>query len=171
MLPSTDELKERYSSWSNERLLLVIHNKEAYTSQAVEVARAELGLRNVSAEEVDVFLQEQEEQANAVKILSCVPLRFWEKTMFFFVWFAPLFFGGAFRLNYREDGLSLKVKQSHIFALAGFISLIVDGIVTVYFNLGAVSSASVLIFFFVVFCGAERKIIYELRDVNTHGRL
>ncbi|MEX1241839.1 MAG: hypothetical protein WEB30_19105 [Cyclobacteriaceae bacterium] len=163
MLPSVDELKARYSSWSNDRLLSVIHNKEEYTAEAVEVARAELGQRNVSADEVDVFLQEQEELEHLAKILSCIPLRFWEKALFFFVWFAPWFLGGAFRLNYSEDGLLLKVKQSHVFAIGGFIALIADGIITVYLNLGAAASAAVLIFFFVVFCGVERKVAYELR--------
>lgn len=163
MQPSVDELKQRYSSWSNDRLLSVLHNKKEYTSQAVEVARAELGQRNVSAEEVDVFLQEQEEQEHLKKNLSCVPLRSWEKALFFFLWFAPWFLVGALRSNYSEDGLLLKVRQSHTFAIAGFISLILDGIVSVYFNLGAVASATLLIFFFVVSCGVERRVTYELR--------
>ena len=163
MLPSVDELKERYSSWSNDRLLSVIHNKAEYTAQAVEVARAELAQRNVSAEELDVFLQEQEDLENAAKILSCVPLRFWEKALFFFAWFAPWFLGGALRLNYVEDGLLLKAKQSHVFAIAGFISLIVVSIVTVYFNLGPGASISVLVFLFLTFCIGERKVTYELR--------
>ena len=163
MLPSVDELKERYSSWSNDRLLSVIHNKAEYTAQAVEVARAELAQRNVSAEEVDVFLQEQEDLENVAKILSCVPLRFWEKALFFFAWFAPWFLGGALRLNYSEDGLFLKAKQSHTFAIAGFISLIVDSIATVYFNLIPEESMAVLAFLFVAFCVGERKVTYELK--------
>jgi hypothetical protein len=163
MLPSVDELKERYSSWSNDRLLSVIHNKGEYTTHAVEVARAELGQRNVSAAEVDVFLQDREEQENAAKILSCIPLNFWEKALFFFFWFAPWFLGRAFRLTYSESGLLLKVKQSHAFAIAGFVSLIVDGIITVYFNFGAGVSGGLMVLFFALFCGAERTVVYELR--------
>ena len=162
MLPSVNELKERYSSWSNDRLLSVIHNKKEYTSQAVEVARAELGQRNVSAEEVDVFLQEQEEQEQLAKILFCVPLRFWEKALFFFLWPVPWFLGGALRLNYSEYGLLLKGKQSHAFAIAGFIALITDGIVTIYFNLAVAASAAVLVFLFMLFCGVERRVTYEI---------
>jgi len=163
MLPSENELKERYSSWSNDRLLSVLHNKEQYTSQAVEVARAELGQRNVTAEEVDVFLEEQEEQQLAERMLSCIPLKFWEKALFFFVWFAPWFLGGALRLNYSEDGLRLKVKQSHVFSIAGFISVILDGIVSVYFNFGTTAVIGLLALFFVTFLLAEKKITYDLR--------
>ena len=83
--------------------------------------------------------------------------------LFFFVWFAPWFFGGALRLNYSEDGQLLKAKQSHVFAIAGFISLIVDSIVTVYFNLGPMVSMVVLAFLFAVCCVGERKVTYEVK--------
>ena len=96
MIPTADELKERYASWSNHRLLLVIHHKSQYTMEAVEIARAELGRREITTAEVDHFLSEQEARALAVRSLSRIPLSFWEKSLFFFVWFSP----GAFRLSY-----------------------------------------------------------------------
>lgn len=162
MLPSVDELKERYSSWSNGRLLSVLLNKEEYTREAVEVARAELGQRNVTTEEVDLFLREQEEQELMSRMLSCVPLKFWEKALFFFFWFTPWFLARAFHMNYSEDGYALKAKQGQVFSVAGFISLLAVAAVTIYFNFSNTVSALLLVCVFLVFCRVERKIEYVI---------
>ena len=45
MLPSANELKERYASYSNKRLLSIVHNKHQYTTEALEIAKAELAGR------------------------------------------------------------------------------------------------------------------------------
>ena len=163
MLPSPEELRERYASWPNGRLLQLLHEKEAYTEQAVEVARAELGQRNLTVEDVDIFLEQLEERRKAEETRSRIPLTFWEKTMFFFICFAPLFTGRPFRLNYSEDGLLLKAKQSHVFALAGFIALLLDGIITVWFHLALLSGMLLLVAFFLLFTLAERKHTYILQ--------
>ena len=163
MIPTVDELKERYSSYTNDRLLSVLHNKDQYTSEAVEVARAELGQRNITVEEVDGFLRQQEERQMMGKIMSCIPLKFWEKALFFFAWFSPWFIGGAIRMNYSEDGMILKLRQSQVFAIAGFISMLLDGVVTVYLNLGTASAVGVLILLFLVFIPLEKKFAYDLR--------
>ena len=162
MLPTETELQERYASYSNNRLLAIVHNKEEYTTQALEVAKAELAARSITTADVDVFLDEIEEQKVNAKILSSVPLQFWEKALFFFIWFAPLFFGGAFRMNYNEDGLILKLKQSRLFAIAGFVSLILNAAVSLMFNLSSVTSLLTLVFFFATFAWLEKKIVYEI---------
>lgn len=151
MIPTADELKERYASWSNHRLLLVIHHKSQYTAEAVEIARAELGRREITAAEVDHFLSEQEARALAVGSLSRIPLSFWEKSLFFFVWFSS----GAFRPSYNLKGLVLKEKQSHVFSVAGFICLLVDAVVTVHLKLAIAQSALLLLCLFVMFMCLE----------------
>jgi hypothetical protein len=162
MLPTETELRERYSSYSNKRLLSIVHNQNEYTPQALEAAKAELAGRNITSDDVDGFLDELEERKVTAKILSCIPLRSWEKALFFFVWFAPLFFGGAFRMNYSEDGLILKLKQSRVFAVAGFVSLILNTAISMTFKLNGVAPILLLAAFFVVFVWLEKKVVYEL---------
>ena len=157
MLPSETELKERYASYSNNRLLSIVHYRNEYTPLAVEIAKAELASRNLSIQELDVFFDELEARQVAAKTLGAVPLNLWEKMLFFFLWFTPWFLGGALRMNYDEDGLALKVTQSRTFALAGFTSLILDGIISVYFNLGSMMSIGILLVFFIVFQWLEKR--------------
>ena len=157
MLPSENELKERYASYSNHRLLSILQNKAQYTIQAVEIAKAELAGRNLSTKEVDMFFDEQEAQQLVTKTYSQISLSIWEKALFFFIWFAPLFLGGPLRMDYSEDSVALKNQQSKVFALAGFISLILDGFITVYFHLGIVFTLAILPFFFLLFQWLEKK--------------
>ena len=157
MLPSENELKERYASYSNHRLLSIVQNKAQYTTQAVEVAKAELAGRNLSTREVDMFFDEQEAQQVVTNTYSQITLSLWEKALFFFVWFAPWFPGGGLRMNYTEGRLALKNQQSKVFALAGFISLILDGFISVYFDLGTIFTMAILPFFFLIFQWLERK--------------
>ena len=165
MLPSVDELKERYSSWSNGRLLGVLHNKEEYTAEAIEVARAELGQRNITTDDVDVFLEEMEQRRMAVNIRSSTPLTFGEKARYFFFWFVPLFLGRSFRIHYRKDGFLMKDKQSHSFAIAGFAFLLLVGIVTVYFQLRMIASGGIFIMLFLLFVRIERRFTYDLSPI------
>jgi hypothetical protein len=80
----------------------------------------------------------------------------WEKALFFFIWFAPWFLRGAFQLNYNEDGLTLKNQQSKVFALAGFISLLLDGFITVYFDMHNVFSLAIMPLLFLIFQWTEK---------------
>ena len=157
MMPTETELRERYGSYSNQRLLFIVHQKKQYTQEAVEIARAELAERNISAEDLDAFYDEQEARSIAEQALAAVPLNKYEKTLFFFLWFMPWFLGRALRLNYEEDGLMLKERQSRIYALAGFVSLLVDGIVSVYFALNNWFSIALLLIFYGVFYWLEKK--------------
>lgn len=157
MLPSENELKERYAAYSNHRLLSIVQNKAQYTTQAVQIAKAELAGRNLSTQEVDMFFDEQEAQQVVTNTYSQITLSLWEKTLFFFVWFAPWFPRGGLRINYTEDRVGLKDQQSKVFALAGFISLILNGFISVYFDLGTIFTMAILPFFFLMFQWLERK--------------
>ena len=159
MLPSKTELEERYASYSNNRLLSIVHSRNEYTELAVEIAKAELASRNLSSYELDIFYDEQEARQVAAKALAAVTLNVWEKMLFFFLWFTPSFLGGALKMNYDEDSLALKIKQSRTYALAGFISLILDGIISVYFTLGNVVSIGILILFFLTFQWLEKRTL------------
>jgi hypothetical protein len=162
MLPSENELKERYSSYSNKRLLSIVHNKDQYTAQALEAAKSELAGRNLTPAEVDIFLDEREEQELAAKVAASIPLKLWEKIFFFFLWFAGWFFTGALRMNYQEDGLLLKVRQSKVYARAGFIALLLDGILSVYFDFSEFIAVGILAGFFLSFFWLEKNVVYEL---------
>lgn len=157
MMPTQTELRARYGSYSNHRLLLIVHHKEQYTPEAVEIARAELAERNITAKELDIFYDDQEAQDIAAQALAAVPLNGYEKALFFFLWFMPWFLGRALRLNYEEEGLMLKERQSRVYALAGFVSLLIDGIVSVYFGFGTLYSIILLLIFYVAFQWIERR--------------
>ena len=157
MLPSETELKERYASYSNHRLLAIVQHKAQYTAQAVEIAKAELAGRNLSTREVDLFFDEQEAQQVVTNTYAQITLTLWEKALFFFVWFAPWIPGGGLRMNYKEDRLALRTEQSKVFALAGFISLILDGFISVYFDPGIIFTMAILPLFFLIFQWLERK--------------
>lgn len=159
MMPTETELRERYGSYSNQRLLLIVHHKKQYTPEAVKIARGELAERNISAEELDTFYDEQEAREIAAQALAAVPLNKYEKALFFFLWFMPWFLGRALRLNYEEDGLMLKERQSRNYALAGFVSLLIDGIVSVYFQLSNLFSIALLLIFYAAFHWLEKKAI------------
>ena len=156
-MPTQTELRERYGCYSNQRLLSIVHRKDQYTPEAVEIARAELAERNISTKELDMYYEELEAREIAAQALAAIPLNKYEKALFFFLWFMPWFLGRALRLNYEEDGLMLKERQSRIYALAGFVSLLIDGILTVYFSLTNMFSIAILLIAFVVFYWVEKR--------------
>ena len=162
MFPSEQELRERYSTWSTYTLLTVLLNKGEYTPLAIEVARAELGQRSVTADEVDAFLERQEELENARRILSSFHLSFWEKAISFFMWFAPWLQERAFKIRGSDGRLLFKLKQSRFFSFGGFVSALVDASVTTYFHLSSGMFVSLFVFFFLIFCWRETKVSYDL---------
>ena len=168
MFPHKADLHKRYSRYSTERLLSIYYNRSQYTTEALEVVKAELHRRNVSPREVDLYLDKEDERRRAMKSHAYVPLTFWEKSLFFFAWFAPWFLGKAFRLNYSEDGYLFKQKQSGIFARAGFAFLMLDAFATVSFNLSNLASMAVLVLFFLIFYGAEKHISFDAgREIGS----
>src|SRR5687768_955611 len=149
MLPSADELRARYSSWPNRKLLSVILHKGQYTSLAVEIARDELGRRNITADDVDVYLHEQELQRNREKLLSNISLSFWEKLRCFFFWFVP-------SLVVRK-GFILREQQTHLFSVAGFVSFFISGFVIVHFRLPLAAGLALLVLLFSGFAWYEKQ--------------
>jgi hypothetical protein len=143
-------------------LLSVLHNKGQYTPLAVEVARAELGQRNVTTGEVDAFLQRVEELEIARRALSAVHLTFWEKALSFFMWFAPWIHERAFKSRRNDGRLLIKIKQSRLFSFGGFVSALVDASITTYFHLSYRTCMFLLLFFFLIFCWRETKVSYDL---------
>jgi hypothetical protein len=162
MFPSEQELQERYSTWSTFNLLSVLHNKGQYTPLAVEVARAELGQRNVTTDEVDAFLQRLEELEIARCAMSAFHLTFWEKAVSFFMWFAPWIHERAFKISRNDGRLLFKIKQSRFFSFGGFVSALVDASLTTYFHLSSGMCIFLLLFSFVIFCWRETKVSYDL---------
>lgn len=162
MFPSEEELKERYSTWSTHNLLSVLHNKGQYTPLAVEVARAELGERNVTTSVVDAFLQRQQDLEIEKTIMQCFHLTFWEKALSFFVWFTPFFLERAIKATDGRYTIMAKARQSRFFSIAGFVSALMDAFFTTYFNLPPRLSILLFVLFFVIFCWRETKFSYDL---------
>lgn len=156
-MPSESELKERYASYSSDRLLLIMHNKAQYTAQAVKIARAELADRDLSVADIDIFLDEQEARQLAAKALAHVSLTTRDKAVFFFLWFVPWFLGRNLQINYGDPAMMLKDNQGRIFATAGFVAFLLDGIVSVYFRLPGVFTIAFAMFSFMLFHWIEKK--------------
>lgn len=151
MLPSRKELKQRYALWSTKKLLFVLHHKHEYTSVAVEVARAELGKRNITSEEVDQFLNDLEHERNLEKMLANVSLTFLEKLRCFFFWFLP-------SRPTLKNRYHLKERQSRNYAIAGYISFFVTGFVIVHFRLSFLLMAGLLPPLFLLFYWCEKQM-------------
>ena len=161
MFPHKSDLRKRYSAYSTERLLSIFYNRGQYTDDALDVVKTELRRRNITSHEVDHYLDEEEEKQRMAGAYSFIPLTFWEKSLFFFAWFAPWFLGRTLRLNYSDDGYFMKAKQSAIFARAGFAFLMLDAFATVYFSLGNLVSIFVLLLCFLIFYAVEKHFSYE----------
>jgi hypothetical protein len=168
MLPTKDDLKKRYATFSDDRLLEILYNKNEYTADAVEVAQTEIASRNITDAQVKTFVSDRVEalevQAVEKKILSWVPLELWEKLFFFFIWFSPFFLGSALRTNYAEDGLILKLRQSKLFAIAGFTSVILTFIISELFSLSQTSGYVVYFLLPVLFFIIEKQIKYDVTE-------
>ena len=63
MLPTKDELQKRYATFSDEKLLSLLHNRHEYTDDALEVAQAELQKRKFDQGSIDLLLAKKEEEA------------------------------------------------------------------------------------------------------------
>jgi hypothetical protein len=170
MLPTKEDLTKRYAAYSDEKLFEVLYNKNDYTSDALDAARDVLASRNITMDQVHAFVEvtkETEEiQKVEEKILSYIPLSFGEKLLFFVFWFLPFFIGTAIRLNYAEDGLVLKLKQSKVFAIAGFVNVFATFLIAEFLNLSEVGGYLVFFLLPVIFFAVEKRVVYnvEKRD-------
>ncbi|MFZ2907315.1 MAG: hypothetical protein WAZ98_14020 [Cyclobacteriaceae bacterium] len=157
MLPSKQELAQRYTKFSDQKLLDIIYKNEA-RPEAIDAAKEELKKRDLSPETVTDFTHNKETKKIIVLENATIPLPLHQKFLFFVAWFIPFFFGGAYRLNYKEDGMFKKLKQSSWYSVAGFIALILTTIIAIKFDLGNISSISILLGLFCLFYVAETLI-------------
>lgn len=166
MLPTKEELRQRYASFSNEKLLSVLYNKHEYTAEALEIAAAEMKARNLSVAEMQNFIQHQEEQKETKEMAALVPLTATEKIFFFFVWFVGLLIGKAFRMNYAEDNHVLKLKQSRVFSIAGLVSFLLVTSIAIWVNIGTLGFMGLLGLCFGFFYWRESKMDYSEKAIE-----
>ncbi|MEO3407180.1 hypothetical protein AAFN85_24900 [Mucilaginibacter sp. CAU 1740] len=127
-----EELQQKYKKLSTEKLIEIIDNKANYTELAVEVAVAEFDSRDVPESEVMDYRIKQVDNLNSALERSFEPLGFLQKLLFFFLFIPLLHF--AFKMNYRSDGATLKLRQSNYYSLIGFISLLLSTFILAIFD-------------------------------------
>lgn len=156
MFVSKNELTARYAQYPNDRLVEILFEKDQYEPEAVQIAHEELAQRKVNLQdEIDEYLDKKELIRIHAEKTALIQLSIWEKLLFFFLWMAPLF--KALRMNYSEDGLEQKVKQSHFFSRIGFGSLILCGVTSLILNLSTFQSLSLLGCLFMLTLYADKK--------------
>lgn len=164
MLPSKEELAQRYTAFSDQKLLTILYNNDGYRPEAIEAATEELKKRHIPVDTVQNFVQGEELKNIVATENANVQLPLHQKFLFFFAWFIPFFFGTAFRLNFQEDGFVLKLKQSKRYSIAGLIALFTTTIITIHFELGNLYSFSILFGMFGVFFLIESQFNNKRRD-------
>ncbi len=135
MLPDKTELAKRYAAFSNDRLLDILYHKEDHTPEALEAVRAEINTRNIGVDELETFTVEKKVSNIVSEQTALVPLSLGAKLLFFFAWFIPVA-PFAFHRNYLEDGYTTKLWQTRFFRIAGFVSLMASGLLSVWLGLG-----------------------------------
>lgn len=141
-------LQKKYSTYSNHQLMDIIERKFDYTDLAVSVAVEELGKRNISEAEIKDYKELQIEKArDFIKKYVYDDLTFLQKNLFYFLWIPVLNF--AFKMNYREDGYLLKLKQSKYYSFLGFIFFMLSGFISGYFELSTSTSVGLWITGFI----------------------
>ncbi|HEX8018555.1 hypothetical protein [Mucilaginibacter sp.] len=128
-----EDLQQKYKKLSTDKLLEIINNKTNYTELAVAVAVEELSDRQVSEQDIYSYNIKREEKLNTfIERNVTEGLNFLMKIVFFFLFIPILTF--AFKMNYRQYGFALKLRQSNYYSLTGFISLVIVVIALVAFN-------------------------------------
>ncbi len=132
-MTTKEELQEKYATLSTDKLMEIIDHKFDYTELAVTVAIQELSTRNVTEDEIKEYKDKQVEKLKTfVKRNIVDDLSLLQKNLFFFIWIPLLTF--AFKRNFAEDGYLLKLKQANYYSWAGFISFMLIGIMSVFFE-------------------------------------
>jgi hypothetical protein len=143
-----EDLQQTYSKMLTEKLLEILDRKFDYTELAVSVALEELGSRKVSEEEIKDYKTEQVNNLNTfIKRNISDDLTLVQKNLFYFLWLPILNF--AFKMNFKEDGYLLKLKQANYYSLSGFLFFMISGIISVAFDLSDISSLAIWIFGFL----------------------
>lgn len=151
-----NELAKRYTTFTNDRLLEIVYNKDEYTPEAIEAVQAEINKRAIVVDDVNAFVAVKEEQKKVLAENALVPLQLWEKVVFFFLFLFVGLVSGAFRMNYKEDGMERKVRQARFYRIAGFVSILLSSFLAI-----ALATEGLTLFFWIAFFGValfvERK--------------
>ena len=119
-----NDLAERYAKLSNNQLLEILEHKDEYTTEAIMVLQNEIDKRKLSEYEIEQFATEKKVKSIIAEEKALVSLVLWEKLFFYLTWFLPGFISAALGMNYWEDGMLTKLRQSRFFRIAGFVSLV-----------------------------------------------
>ena len=143
-----EDLKEKYATLTTSELLDIIQRKFDYTELAVITALEEIANRNISEETIKEYKDEKIKKTEAFVNQNIYnDLTIWQKNLFYFIWIP--FLRGAIKMNFREDGNILKLKQANYYQFYGFVFLLVLVFITFYFKLGDLISVALWIFFFL----------------------
>lgn len=162
MKPTPQELAERYATFSNGQLFEIL-NDNSYTPEALAIARNEINRRNLGESEIQQYVSGLGVHRAASVKKASIQLVFWEKVFFFFVWFTPGFISVALGMNYYHDGYETKLQQSRFFRLTGFSSLLLVGVLSIYFQLLDFIGVALLLPLFGIAWVVEQKNQVEKR--------
>jgi len=128
-----EELKKTYSSLSTSQLLEIVDSKFEYTELAVSIALAELATRNISEEEIKDYKHEQIEKVDSfIKKNIYEDLNIFQKIWFYFMWIPVINF--ITKMNFRDAGAVLKIKQANYYSWCGFIFCAASAIIAISFD-------------------------------------
>ena len=156
MKPNRNELIERFATFNTDRLLGMLDQREGYTDEAIEVVQAELARRKIGEGEIQEYVAALGVQHAEATKKAAIPLGFWEKVFFFFVWFVPGFISVALGINYFEDGYTTKLYQSRFFRITGFASLFLTGFLSVLTSFMDAVGILLLVALFAISYGIEK---------------
>lgn len=157
MTPSKEELVALYQKLPDHKLMDILYNSSEYRPEALEAATEELKKRKISTEFTTHYVEDKKAGEALRAENARIPLPLHLKILFFFAWFIPAFLGGAYRLNYQEDGMIKKLRQSRLYSFAGISTLIITVILSLAFNLPNVWAISIMIGLFCVFYALETR--------------
>ncbi|HMV09837.1 MAG TPA: hypothetical protein PK325_05895 [Cyclobacteriaceae bacterium] len=157
MTPSKEELVALYQKLPDHKLMDILYNSGEYRPEALEAATEELKQRKISTEFTTGYIEEKKDKEVRYAENADVPLPLHLKMLFFFAWFIPVFFGGAYRLNYQEDGMLKKLWQSWLYSIAGIGTVVITVILSLAFKLSNIATISIMIGLFCIFYGLETR--------------
>lgn len=126
---SKESLQEKYSEMSAEELMNIIDNKFDYTDLAVTVAIEELAKRKPTEDDIKNYKDKIIESFDTFISKNIeVDLNNFQKLFFYIIWFPIITY--PIKANYRDGDYALKLRQANYYSLAGFISLVVAGLLS-----------------------------------------
>jgi len=142
-----EELQGTYARLSTEKLLEILDNKSGYTELAITVATKELSIRKITKADVKKYEDKKAEDVNSfIKKNTVDDLSLVQKILFYII-FIPLRF--AFKMNFRQDGYLLKLKQANYYTYASFIFIFFAVFTSISFKLGSTGSVIIWIAGFI----------------------